>query len=378
VSSKRPVRAPNVTAVLLLAAATCGLACEAQREPVQVTRAGIVYGDDDRQEYYELEGDPAATMVASSMAALVPKRFLGPQGLNASVPTLGDAQGLCAGEPFADQPSVALCSAVLLDSDLLLTAGHCVRALPLDDLVAAFGYYYQTPDRLALDSTAVFEVEEIVAEALDPVGTQPRMDYAWLRLRHPALAPRAPARIRSHPVAIAEPLVAIGAGSGVPMKIDRGASVRNAGQPVDGYFIADSDSSRGASGGGAFDDRLELLGILARGGPDFQLDPTANCRRSVVAEADGSDPSEQYTYAGQALAALCAKRPEVTSLCRPSCGDPCKASPPALQCSAVPGTRRHSGSNVSTWLLAYYGWRLRRRRVNSTGTPVAPEEARAG
>src|SRR6266850_2085585 len=97
------------------------------------------------------------------------------QGALLIAPSWGDAKGLCPGERFSVQPAAAFCSGVLVDWDLVLTAGHCARVYALGDFVVAFDYFYQAPGELAL--VDLREPVELVAEALDPAGTEPRLDY---------------------------------------------------------------------------------------------------------------------------------------------------------------------------------------------------------
>jgi hypothetical protein len=274
------------------------------------------------------------------MAALVPNGALAPSGdgLSPDDATLGQAAGLCPGERFADQPAAAFCSAVLVDWDLVLTAGHCVRVLGLDGFAVVFGYAYAAPGALSLAGAPdVRRPVEIVSEALDPAGASPRLDYAWLRLDRPVAFPRHPAPVHVRPPALAagDPILFIGSDSGVPMKVDDGGEVRDPRATASDYFVADTDTSGGASGGGAFDDGLALTGILARGGPDY-VTTAAGCQATVQAP-DGSSANEQLTYAHRAVEGLCRDRPEASSLCRADCSDTCAALPRAADDGAAAG-----------------------------------------
>ncbi len=264
--------------------------------------------------------------MAGSMIALIPKASIQQTGssLSLSAPTWGAVENLCPGTRFADQPAAALCTGVLVDQDLVLTADHCVRVLPLADLAVVFGYYYRDAGTLAIDATA--DIASIVAEELDDEGTTPRLDYAWLRLRTPAPPSRAPAPIYVQDAAfdVGTPIVSIGAGGGIPLKLDAGGRVRDARADVGDYFVADTDTFGGGSGGGAFDAQMALLGILARGGTDFA--PTEAGCNAVVQQPDGSSADEQFTYASRAVEGLCQRDP-TSSLCRADCGNPCTATP---------------------------------------------------
>jgi hypothetical protein len=283
----------------------------------------IVYGADDRIEYYEAPPNEQS-LASAATVALVPNSY-GPP-LVTMAPELGPALGLCPGEPFANQPAAAFCSGVLIDQDIVLTAGHCVRLFALTDFSVVFGYYYAAPGHLASTDADVYEPVEILAEALDPEGATPRLDYALLRIHPPVAPPHAPARVyvRPSPLALGDPLLFIGAGGGVPLKLDSGGRVQDPRAAEGDYFLADTDTSAGASGGGAFDERSALVGILARGGTDYA--PTSAGCLATVHVANGSSAQEAFTYAGRAVQALCAQQPSASSLCRSDCGDPCEAT----------------------------------------------------
>jgi hypothetical protein len=337
-----------------------GFALGAHAEP-------LVHGTDDRTEYFDASAG-ARERLEQSAIALMPKYSLQGHRLSPDVLSSADADGLCPGERFADQPAAAFCSGVLVDWDLVLTAGHCVRALGLHDMAAVFGYYYAGTGELDIGEGDVFDVVEIVAEALDSQGVEPRLDYAFIRLSRPAGPPRRPAPISRHTLLQSgAPLVALDTPAGVPFKADSGARVEDPRSELLDYFTADTDTSHGSSGGGAFDDQLALVGVLARGGEDFVA--TAQGCLTTVSIPEPTPSEEQFSYATSALAALCESNPQ-SSLCRADCGDPCEplaaprtqGEPRALGCAvALRGKPRH----WSCFLLASLSTlrRFRRRRA---------------
>jgi hypothetical protein len=331
-----------------------------------------VYGNDDRREYFQVSDQEVRNRLNGSLVALVHRsRVTTTQGhVVITAPSLGESAGLCPGEPFADQPAAAFCSAVLVDRDLLLSSGHCTRVHALADFVAVFGYYYAAPGQLAAEPGDVHELDHIVSESLGGTDEHPRVDHAWLRLQRRVTGrpPPAPVRISTAAVTPGTRLTFMGAGGGVPMKIDQGASVFATGAPWWDYFVADTDTVRGASGGGAFDEGLALLGVLDKGGPDF-VETDRGCQITARPASDGP-PREELTYAAAALAALCAAHPEVTSLCRADCGDPCAALPPPREepaggCRYVPGGDSPASRMIASVLLCLAALRaISRRRVS--------------
>jgi hypothetical protein len=155
---------------------------------------------DGRTEYFEVSDVSARSLVADSTVALILHRHLdrATGELAPTTPSLGVARGLCPDEPFYDQPAAAFCTGVLVDWDLVLTAGHCVRLLGLRDFAVVFGYHYASPGELALTPRDIAEPVQIVSEAMDQdAADAQRLDYAWLRLVETG-ASAAPARRHLH------------------------------------------------------------------------------------------------------------------------------------------------------------------------------------
>jgi Trypsin-like peptidase domain len=289
-----------------------------------------VYGSDDRVDYFQLSAAQDQALIAGAGVSLVTKEMLDTTGGDLSkAPSWAETDGLCPDEPFADQPAAAFCSGVLVDWDLVLTADHCTRVYALSDMKVVFDDFYVAPGQLAQRAQSVYSVAEIVSEALDPQGSVPRLDYAWLRLTEPVRPPRQPVPIYATAAAVqvGDPVISVGTPGGIPVKWDAGGTVQDNRSAYTDYFIADPDNSAGSSGGGAFDSTLTLTGVTARGGTDFTPTPDG-CNRTVH-QADGQAVQEQFTYASAALQGLCGSAGGAkSSLCRADCGNPCSALPP--------------------------------------------------
>jgi hypothetical protein len=316
----------------LLLAALALAACAPDVAPLEDVHSPVVYGADDRVELFQV-AEPLREAVAASTVALIPRSAVGRDAtgrVTITAPTLGEAQNLCAGERFSDQPAAAFCSGVLVDDDVVLTAGHCTRVFALQDFVAVLGYGFTAPDQLEAAPDDVIDVREILSERLDPRGATPRLDFAWLRLARRAPARRRPAALRMDraPLAAATPLVVAGAVNGAPLKVDAAGRVADPRADQLDYFISDTDTSHGASGAPAFDAAGAVAGLLARGDDDLETSATG-CRTTV--HHPTSAANEQYTYAWRAVEALCADAPEASSICRADCGSPCQALDRALE-----------------------------------------------
>lgn len=327
----------------------------------------IIHGDDGRSEYFGLDSEGLRSRIALSTAALIPNEWLdhSARALSAEAPTLAADGARCPSERFVGQPSAAFCTAVLVERDLVLTAGHCVRLLKLADFSVVFGYYYREPGLLGLADGLSISPVEIESESLDPAGSEPRFDHAWVRLAEPVPPPFEPVPIyRATPdLQKGEAVFTIGAPSGVPLKADGSGVVVDARSGSD-YFAASTDTSRGWSGGGAFDSRLALLGVLARGASDFV--DVNGCQQETRADpAIRSD--EHFSYAHAALPFLCAARPD-RKLCQVDCGEPCEVETATAHESAdfSPGPgcgiARAPATPSYFWLFLTLGrWRRRQR-----------------
>lgn len=354
----------------LLALAACGAESPGSSGPVPLgaLEQPFINGDDDRLEYFELEDPAARVLMEQSVVALVPAVLARPltRGDLDVLSTWEENHDLCAGEPFGDQPAAAFCTGVLVDWDLVLTSGHCVNVFPLPQVRAVFGFYFREPDELALTNRDVHRVAEVLVARDDQGPLQERLDYAWLRLAEPVSPPRFPVALRARAagVAVGDAIVAINAGGGVPIKHDGGGRIRDLRDGVNDYFVADTDTSEGSSGGPAFDQELKLVGTLARGAPDYV--PTAEGCTRTDRESDPALAREQFTYAFRSVEGLCEVDPE-RWLCDPSC-DECEVPPPPLRgseegCTLAPPAASSRGRMSGALLaLAVVTIALRRRR----------------
>ena len=291
-------------------------------------RQPFINGQDDRREYYELTDDRDRTLMEQSIVALVPDVAARPlaRGNLGELPTWGDLNHLCPDQAFVDQPSAAFCSGVLVDWDLVLTSGHCVNIFPLRNLRVVFNYFFRDPGELALTRSDVYTVDDVVLARDDQNEAQERIDYGWLRLSEPVRPPHVPTAVRTRmpELALGDGIVAINAGGGVPFKFDSGGRVRDLRAGSDDYFVADTDTSEGSSGGPAFNEDFALVGTLARGAPDF-IQTSSGCAASDR-EDNPRFAREQFTYVARSVEGLCEVDPE-RWLCDASCEDGCEPPP---------------------------------------------------
>jgi S1-C subfamily serine protease len=255
------------TTALLCWAVGCG----SPPSEVLVLTDGLVYGSDDRVELFEAEAlvrELGASVVALGLRSEISEEA--PWVLSVLSRSWKERAGLCEDERFAEQPSFALCTGVAIDTDLVLTASHCARAAPLDELAIVTGYSYLAPGELRLAGDGrVHAIESVLA-------SDSYWDYAWLRVEA-GLVALPPERRRSTEISAGDALFSINHGGGLPAKVDAGGR----GYPLNAdELLTTLDAFGGASGGPVFSSDGNLVGILTAGNQDYAT-TSAGC--AVVA-----------------------------------------------------------------------------------------------
>ena len=342
--------------------------------------APVVYGADDRREVFAHPNEELRRIARESIVALIPtsritRELSGEYSLRQSL--LKDERNLCEDELFADQTVAASCSGVLIDDDLVLTAGHCIGgATPCSFFNYVFNYHLEGPDE-----PAVIRDEDVYSCArvlLDADSSQLTPDYAIIELDRPVEGLHAPALIRpASVVPEGEPVSMIGFGSGLPAKIDAGAAVADARAEFLDYFVVNLDAFEGHSGSATFDSDDRLAGILLGGRvPDYVPSPGESCSRVNVFQ--DQEAGELVHNIAPIIAAVCEEGLVGESICDPEAcdGEPCgkhsvssNGNPGSGPSGPVP-TAGGSGCSAGVprsdapwlgFLLVFAAWRLRQR-----------------
>jgi hypothetical protein len=326
--------------------------------------APVVYGEDDRVEVFNHPDADLQSIARESIVALIPTSWIerGPDGTYApapSVQSLGELHGLCPDELFVDQPAAAVCSGVLIDDDLVLTAGHCIDAhTPCDAYRYVFNYHLEDPTHLAaIRDEDVYRCAQVVSQGA-PLGRDYTPDFAVVQLDRPVEGAHAPVLIRpATPLNEQEPIAMIGFGSGLPAKIDSGGTVADPRADELDFFVANVDAFQGHSGSATFDSENRLAGILIGGRtPDYVTLDGESCQRVAVYE--DSQAAELIQNIAPIVAALCDDGWEAEELCGPKAcqGEPCGSIlPPPGGSGAVPADT--AGCSASTGATGFMsGW----------------------
>jgi V8-like Glu-specific endopeptidase len=322
----------------IVGVAVAALGC-ADPEPVRtgVARDSVIYGEDTRRDVYAVDTAWLARLaVQSSVAFVSADHLVGDAGGRFEIisETLGQSNNLCPGEAFELQPAAATCSGVLVDDQLVLTAGHCTSDdASCPDLLLVFGYAITDPaNAIALDRDAIYRCKSIPARSHGVDADGRRWDHAFIELDRPVSSARAAVDIAGDPPPVGSGLTVIGYPGGLPVKIDSGAELLQARSCMD-YFTMNSDTFQSSSGSGVFDASGRLAGIAVRGGVDYEFRPEMNC--AVARRVTDPDPSqaEQASYIGPAIASLCATGWPSVRLCP---ADPTRAPVDPAPCSLEP------------------------------------------
>lgn len=290
------------------------LAC-APPETLRQDSQTIIYGEDDRTEAYAHPDSVLVQYARQSALGVILKTRVDASDpehvvLDDSLGTLGQNQVLCEGEPLADQPIGPRCSGVLIAPDVVLTAGHCVTSeAACQARLFMFGYYYEGAGQLrTITSADLFGCKRLLVRA------ESDDDFALVQLDReatPAFQP-VPYRLAPEGLAVGSQVSMISHPSGLPTKIDSGGRVLRNELPHS--FIATLDAFGGSSGAGVFDADHQLVGLLVKGGTDFEFSAADGCQRVVRQAADPAD-AEGVGFLEPAITALCASGNYVGVLC---------------------------------------------------------------
>jgi hypothetical protein len=246
---------------------------------------------------------------------------------------------------------------VLIDDDLVLTAGHCIDDhTPCDFYSYVFNYHYAQPNMLAaIRDEDVYTCRRVVSQGR-PVPGSFTPDFSVIQLDRPVQGDQAPVVIRpARPLAEQESLSMIGFGSGLPAKIDDGGSVADARSAQLDFFVANLDAFQGHSGSATFDSQNRLAGILIGGrAPDYEGE---DCRRVSVYE--DSQAGEIVHNVAPIVAALCEDGWQAEDLCDPGAcgGEPCGSAPLPSEGSSGVFAPPSSGCKASTGSTGTWsGW----------------------
>lgn len=249
-----------------------------------------IYGKDDRQEIETPGIEAWAKMAARAVAVIVPRssvRRFDEDSRQLNPLSLRNKINLCPDQNYAEQPAPGLCTGFLISSDLMITAGHCMRsaaACANTSIVFDFKLSLGKPDKRpeVVNVRNVFQCRTIFRQVINRAHG---IDFALMQLDRPAydrpgLNYRKTGKLPSN-----SKLTVISHPAGLPLKIATGGSIRDNDQV--NFFITDLDTFVGSSGAPVFNQATGLVeGFVARGDIDW-LNSSKGCRiyRSCAQQA---------------------------------------------------------------------------------------------
>ena len=246
-------------------------ASQVQKQP----DAKVVYGDDDRIDYYQVPSFQDRELMESTVAFVMNDAFesVNDHQTRLKSRSLASYLSLCPGEAFGSQPTAAFCTGFLVRDNLVATAGHCVSVRDCSSKSVVFGFHFKAlnEDPTVVENENIYRCTEVIANEL--TGAQ---DYALIRLDRPVkgFKPLILANKSANP---GQSVFVVGHPSGIPAKLASAAEVRLTTQ---GYFKANLDTFGGNSGSPVFDaESRQVLGILVRGERDYKYDGVKQCNR---------------------------------------------------------------------------------------------------
>lgn len=261
----------------------------ATEEPVEPSEQyPVQYGQDSRTELYQ-NTDPRLREMAASVAIFVRNSQVKISGDSVTLAgyTLNEMSEMgwlvnstqapmCPGELFTSQPAPGFCTGFLVQDDILVTAGHCIRAVPCSEMSVVFGFQLQPDSSLApLTTQNIFKCTKIIAD-VTPTKENTFLDYAIINLDRPT-GRTGLAYASEDTLGFQDNVAVIGHPSGLPMKIASNAFVMS-NEKDNPFFVANLDTFGSNSGSPVVNTTTyQVEGILVRGMTDYTLSNDGSC-----------------------------------------------------------------------------------------------------
>ncbi len=202
--------------------------------------------------------------------------------------------GLCSGELYAEEQSIANCSASFIGKNKILTAAHCLdeKTYACDTYSVVFDYQRtEIPMASAhiLDQSQIYKCKKVIFTKFDP--SVQGIDLAVIELDRDVVG-RKPIELDfSQNLKVNDPLVMIGYPMGISQKVVESGKVLRV-DKKNVSFSHDLDSFSVNSGGPIFSENGKQVGVLARGtGANIKFFSGKDCGTWGVGK-EGFDYSE--------------------------------------------------------------------------------------
>lgn len=268
----------------------------------------VVYGVDNRLDLYRVSNTLQKNL-AQSTAGMIPVNQI--KKVSSGIfelqgtKTLGEAENICSGEAYVDQPVAPICSGFLVAPDILVTAGHCYKSFSTPENVCksfAWVFDYNMKSQSS-DPTKNISVNNIyLCKSVIEAQLSPTMDFSIIRLDRKVVG-RAPLKIReTGKVGDKTQLVVIGHPTGLPTKVSPNGKITKNSEPT--VISTTLDTFHGNSGSAVFDASTGLVeGILIQGKTDYRPSIPGNAQScQVVNKCDDNAQNCQAGFEGGTIA----------------------------------------------------------------------------
>lgn len=269
----------SILSVLFL---SCSVEQGAQPFAVADQSQAVVYGTDSRQDLELIRGKSFDN--ASKVAALIDSKFVRPDSdpmfFNLAGLSLIRAKAVCPTERFAQQMVVARCSAVLVTSNRMLTAGHCIQnqeQCERTNVVFNFFHYEDSSRDSVVQANQVYKCKKLLGRKQGRADNDDSQDYALFELDRVNEA-TSPVNMQvTNDLQPGLSVYTLGHSMGLPMKFADGRVLSN--KASDNMFRADLDAFSGNSGSPVFNSSSHtMIGLFVGGEDDLIVDPDRKCR----------------------------------------------------------------------------------------------------
>jgi hypothetical protein len=187
-----------------------------------------IWGKDSRVDFYEIE-DEQVKKNADCVAAICKKDTLIDTNKGffiLKVKNYGKTFNLSDNEPFHHQPIAAgkLCTGVLVEEDMIATAGHCVKVMDGTDLRIVFGFKMEDPSTpvIRVPKNNIYKGVEIIRKVLIREFKKP--NWALVRLDRKVVG-QTVAALSKKDIFVDQPVYTMGHPCGLPLKYAPGAGI---------------------------------------------------------------------------------------------------------------------------------------------------------